>query len=164
MLPLPVCQCGTTLFVLSTRRLRPRTNAKRLCATSTRWFDRRAERRTDVGSRTRWGHGHIKKVRSSLSRLAEVQRAAPFGRSIAMERNPLTPKQRSGEHENPIKGVLDMGSGFDARFPYRSEGSTDPAYAVRWDYVGRHAADDDRPVTPHRLSGGQVVWQNISHK
>ena len=39
-----------------------------------------------------------------------------------------------------------MGRGFDAPFPYLSEGSTIDS-AVRWDYVGRHAAIDNCYVT-----------------
>ena len=58
------------------------------CAPTAHLFDRRAERRGKFF--TQWGRS-MKKVRSSLSRLAGPGQSP--GRSIAMERNPLTPNK-----------------------------------------------------------------------
>ena len=142
MLPLPVCQCGTTLFVLSTRRLRPRTNAKRLCATSTRWFDRRAERRRLVTHKV--GTVISKKLGQAFQGL-RVQGGALVAPSQWSEISYAVIE--SGEFENPIKGCSLWGAG---SMPASHTGARAalPVYAVRWDYVGRHGADDDRPVTP----------------
>ena len=53
-----------------------------------------------------------------------------------------------------------MGRGFDAPFPYLSEGSIIDLRNL-WDYVGRHGANDIHPL-PHIC--GETLLQNFRKK
>ena len=161
MLPLPICQCSTPLFVLSTRRLRPRTNVMKLCA---KLFVGSHERRASPKVTHFVSTIMTKKLGQAFQGLRKSRGQSPLV-ALRRERNPLSPKISSARGSKMPAGILcrgriarasPMGKGRSIR-PFPIKTSELVTTGLRCQVKIRGPARRCRSLTsyPHRLSGGQ---------